>query len=169
MERNFEFLGNERAYGIKDLAYRLTDFVRVTYPYEFDHDHFYDVLDETVEMLLNKDDALINELAEMLNEAEDDEDETLVNIILEYLNEVKKVYADYSPYTFDDLYELADGSAFGDPRLDAKDNARWCMAEIIKEDTGVDVEECECPEDEIFDYLETHDVFFDKDGHDLLD
>ena len=106
---------------------------------------------------------------EMLNEAEDDEDETLVNKILEYLDEVKKVYGESSAYTFDELYELADGSGFGDPRLDAKDNARWCMECIIKEDTGLDVNECECPEDEIFSYLETHEIYFDKDGNGLLD
>lgn len=70
-------------------------------------------------------------------------------------------------YTWDDLYERADGSAYGDPELKAKDNARFILTEIIKELKGYDIDECECPEEEIDWFLEESDevYLFDEDGN----
>lgn len=70
-------------------------------------------------------------------------------------------------YTWDDLYERADGAACGEPELNAKDNARWELAEIIKEATDIDIEKCEIPEEEIDWFLENNDMeyLFDEDGH----
>lgn len=69
-------------------------------------------------------------------------------------------------YTWDDLYERAEGKGCGDPELKAKDNARWKLAEIIKEEYGIDIEECESPEEEIDWFLDKNDIYlFDKDGH----
>ena len=70
-------------------------------------------------------------------------------------------------YTWDDLYERADGSAYGEPNLRAKDNARYVLGEIIKETEGYDIEECGNPEEEIEDFLERADreYLFDEDGN----
>lgn len=70
-------------------------------------------------------------------------------------------------YTWDNLYERADGAACGDPELKAKDNARFVLTEIIKELEGYDIDECEIPEEEIEYFLEKSDreYLFDKDGN----
>ena len=70
-------------------------------------------------------------------------------------------------YTWDDLYERADGAACGDLELRAKDNARFVLTEIIKELKGFDIDEWECPEEEIEWFLENADkeYLFDKDGN----
>lgn len=70
-------------------------------------------------------------------------------------------------YTWDDLYQRAEGAACGEPELNAKDNARWILTEIIKEITGVDVDECEIPEEAIEKFLEESDreYLFDEDGN----
>lgn len=71
-------------------------------------------------------------------------------------------------FTFDDLYDLAIDRGYGDPRLTAKDNARYAVECLIQEEQGRDINECECPEDEIFDYLKDHELYFDEDGR-LID
>lgn len=69
-------------------------------------------------------------------------------------------------FTWDELYERADGKAYGSPELRAKDTARWELSAIIKTETGVDIEECEIPEDAIDYFLEHQKVeyLFDEDG-----
>ena len=74
-------------------------------------------------------------------------------------------------YSWDDLYERADGSACGDPELKAKDNARWQIGMFIQEHEGIDIEDTsayESAEDTLEWYLEKHPMFFDIDGN-LLD
>ena len=70
-------------------------------------------------------------------------------------------------YTWDDLYERADGAAYGDDELTAKDNARWQLTCLIIEEDGYDIDECECPEDEIDTFLWKREnlVLFDVDGN----
>lgn len=70
-------------------------------------------------------------------------------------------------YTWDMLYVRAEGAACGDPELRAKDNARWELSELIKEKTGVDVDECEIPEEEIDRFLENENTeyLFNEDGY----
>lgn len=70
-------------------------------------------------------------------------------------------------YTWDDLYERAEGAACGDPNLRAKDNARFILREIIKETKGYDIEECEIPEEEIESFLkeESQQYLFDENGN----
>lgn len=69
-------------------------------------------------------------------------------------------------YTWDDLYERAEGTGCGDPELRAKDNARGILTDIIKEQTGIDVDECEIPEEEIESFLEKagREYLFDENG-----
>ena len=70
-------------------------------------------------------------------------------------------------YTWDDLYERAMGTGYGDPECSAKDNARWILTEIIKELKGYDIDECEIPEEEVDRFLEESDraYLFDEDGN----
>jgi len=69
-------------------------------------------------------------------------------------------------YTWDELYVRAEGSACGSPELDAKDNARWYLTQLIKEKTGVDIDECEIPEEEIESFLKSQDsvYWFNNNG-----
>ena len=67
-------------------------------------------------------------------------------------------------YTFEELYDLAMDTPYGDPRLKAKDWARWEIECLIQETEGYDVCESECPEEEIFGWLEDHKLWFDEFG-----
>ena len=68
-------------------------------------------------------------------------------------------------YTWDELYERAEGKGFGEPELSAKDNARWELTEIIKE-VEYNIDDCEIPEEEIESFLEKSDkeYLFDENG-----
>lgn len=70
-------------------------------------------------------------------------------------------------YTWDDLYEIADSAACGDPELKAKDNARFILTEIIEELKGYNIDECEIPEEEIDYFLKNadRDYLFDENGN----
>lgn len=70
-------------------------------------------------------------------------------------------------YTWDKLYERAEGAACGEPELKAKDNARWELTQIIKEQTGMDVDKCEIPEEAIENFLKRSEkkYLFDVDGN----
>ena len=70
-------------------------------------------------------------------------------------------------YTWDDIYERADGTAYGDPELKAKDNARSILTGIIEELKGYNIDDCEIPEEEIDYFLENADreYLFDEDGN----
>ena len=69
-------------------------------------------------------------------------------------------------YSWDDLYERAIGCACLSRELKAKDEARWELTCIIKEETGIDIDECEIPEEEIEHFLENADreYWFDEFG-----
>jgi len=73
----------------------------------------------------------------------------------------------YATYTWDELYERADGCACGSPELKAKDEARWKLRELIKYRTGTDIEQCEIPEEEIDRFLEQSEetFYFNRNGH----
>lgn len=70
-------------------------------------------------------------------------------------------------YTWDDLYERADGTGFGDPELTAKNNARAELTEIIEEACGYNIDDCEIPEEEIDWFLENanKEYLFNEFGH----
>ena len=73
-------------------------------------------------------------------------------------------------FTWDDLYDRADGKGFGTPELKAKDNARWELENIILQKTGLDVNTCEVPEDAIENFLskQNEKYLFDENGN-LMD
>lgn len=69
-------------------------------------------------------------------------------------------------YTWDDLYKKADGAACGESALKAKDEARWqvrCFA--MEEHEEEDLEEAECPEDEVDWYCNKYNILFDENGN----
>lgn len=70
-------------------------------------------------------------------------------------------------YTWDELYKRADGKGYGSDELTAKDNARWVLTEIIENERGYNIDDCECPEDEIDSFLWQSDkeYLFDEDGY----
>jgi serine/threonine protein phosphatase 1 len=73
----------------------------------------------------------------------------------------------YSEYVYDEIYRRADGKAFLSPELKAKDEARYQLRGLIKKETGIDIEKCESPEDEIdrFLFKRSTPVLFDERGN----
>ena len=68
-------------------------------------------------------------------------------------------------YTWDNLYDLAEDKGFGSKELNAKDNARWIFEDKILEDTGIDINSEECPEECIEnDIQEYGELYFDEYG-----
>lgn len=68
-------------------------------------------------------------------------------------------------YTWDEIYERANGCCFGENNLKVKDNAREnvrCLAIEYGED---DLENAECPEDEVEHYCDKYNILFDEMGH----
>ena len=68
-------------------------------------------------------------------------------------------------FTWDDLYERADGAAFGDPELTAKDEARYQVREMMLDNVEEDPELEEIPEDFIGDYCIKLQIRFDDRGN----
>ena len=68
-------------------------------------------------------------------------------------------------YTWDDIYDRADGKGYGDDELMAKDNARWNVRNLAINNGYPDLEETECPEDMVEFYCEEFDILFNEDGN----
>lgn len=68
-------------------------------------------------------------------------------------------------YTWDDIYDRADGKGYGDDELTAKDNARWNVRNLAINNGYPDLEETECPEDMVEFYCEEFDILFNEDGN----
>ena len=68
-------------------------------------------------------------------------------------------------YTWDEIYERADGCCFGENNLKAKDNARENVRCLALEYGEGDLEEAECPEDEVGYYCGKYNILFDENGH----
>ena len=68
-------------------------------------------------------------------------------------------------YDWDELYERADGSACGDPELNAKDEARNWLEGFLEED-GIELEWLESVEEEIDSWLARQSFvpMFNEDG-----
>lgn len=70
--------------------------------------------------------------------------------------------------TWDDIYERADGAAYRDPELTAKDEARYQIGQYILETENRDIEDTkvyESAEEEIDFYVNEHPTYFDKYGN----
>lgn len=72
-------------------------------------------------------------------------------------------------YDYEGLMERADGAGYGEPALNAKDVAYWWFMNCYLIEEGVDISDCDCPEDLIFSYIEESGVnpLFDEYGHDV--
>ena len=68
-------------------------------------------------------------------------------------------------YTWDEIYQRADGCCFGEDNLNAKDNARENVRWLALEWGEDDLEKAECPEDEVDYYCDKYNVLFDENGH----
>lgn len=71
-------------------------------------------------------------------------------------------------FTWDELYDRAENSAFGSLELKAKDEARYQLGAIIEKEEGYDIEKCESPEEEIDQFLKKHGTgryLFDDSGN----
>ena len=66
--------------------------------------------------------------------------------------------------TWDDIYKRAEDTAYGDPKLRAKDEARWEVRDLILDLCGHDIEEDECTEDSVEDCCNALNIQFDEFG-----
>lgn len=80
--------------------------------------------------------------------------------LFDYFNEEAKL-------SWDDIFWRANDCGYGSDELKAKDEARYQLTCLINDECGYDIEECECPEDEIDLFLGNRDtpVFFDEYGN----
>ena len=68
-------------------------------------------------------------------------------------------------YTWNEIYEAADGCCFGENNLKVKDNARENVRCLALEYGENDLEKAECPEDEVEYYCNKYNIRFDENGH----
>lgn len=66
--------------------------------------------------------------------------------------------------TWDEIYERADDMPYGSDELRAKDHARWQTRNLVLDRTGYDIENAECPEDEVDHYVNLWDIKFNESG-----
>ena len=67
--------------------------------------------------------------------------------------------------TWDEIYERADGCGYGSDELTAKDTARWQVRNLVLDKENIDIEEAECPEDEVDYYTGLWNIRFDENGN----
>lgn len=68
-------------------------------------------------------------------------------------------------YTWDEIYQRADGCCCGEDKLNAKDNARENVRWLALEWGEDDLEKAECPGDEVDYYCDKYNILFDENGH----
>ena len=67
--------------------------------------------------------------------------------------------------TWDEIYERADGKGYGSDELTAKDNARAAVRNLVLDIEDIDIEDAECPEDEVEYYAKRWHLHFDESGN----
>lgn len=67
--------------------------------------------------------------------------------------------------TWDEIYERANDKGYGSDELTAKDQARWEVRNLVLEKERVDIEEEECPEDEVDYYTNMWNIQFNENGN----
>lgn len=74
---------------------------------------------------------------------------------------------DHNYFTWDEIFNDATNKEFLSDELEAKDNARSAMRDVILDETGVDIDKSESAEDEIEKYLKesTTAYYFDESGN----
>lgn len=73
--------------------------------------------------------------------------------------------------TWNEIFEAAIETACWSPELKAKDTARAYVTDICLEVFGVNIDDCECPEDAIDEFLSEHPEYdkFDESGRMILE
>lgn len=66
---------------------------------------------------------------------------------------------------WDEIYKNADGMACGSDELDAKDEARYQVGQLVLDELGIDIEKSEIPEEKVDFYAEKWNIIFDKEGN----
>ena len=67
--------------------------------------------------------------------------------------------------TWDEIYDNAIDTGFGDPKLKAKDEAWWNVRNLMMEFGCDDLNEAECAEDKVEDYCDALQIQFDDCGN----
>lgn len=73
--------------------------------------------------------------------------------------------------TWDEIYEAAMDTGYGEPELTRKDTARYEVVCFVEDNFGFNLENerdegvIECVEDWIDDYVERYNILFDEEGH----
>ena len=67
--------------------------------------------------------------------------------------------------TWDEIYERAEDCGYRSEELDAKDEARYQVQQLVLEKENVDIEEAECPEEEVDYYTGLWNIRFDENGN----
>ena len=67
-------------------------------------------------------------------------------------------------YTWSDICKKAEDTGYGDPRLTAKDNARYAVQQLVLEEKGINIEDAEIPEEEVSYYTDLWHIRFDGNG-----
>lgn len=86
------------------------------------------------------------------------------DVLNEFVKEIGDVVRD-GKYTWDEIYQRADGCCFGEDNLNAKDNARENVRWLALEWGEDDLEKAECQEDEVDYYCDKYNILFDENGH----
>lgn len=90
---------------------------------------------------------------------------TVIGVIRMSTYTCNKTKDEISEYTWDDLCKRADGAACGEPSLKAKDNARYSVRDFAMDHGYLDLEETDCPEEEVERYCEEFGILFDENGN----
>ena len=67
--------------------------------------------------------------------------------------------------TWDEIYERADGAGYGEPELEAKDEARHQVACVMRDLGFPDPDEDEIPEERIEEFCDKYNITFDENGN----
>ena len=67
--------------------------------------------------------------------------------------------------TWDDIYVRAEDCACRSYELNAKDNARYEVGQLVFEKEGYDLETAEIPEEEVEYYCDLHSIVFNDNGN----
>lgn len=67
--------------------------------------------------------------------------------------------------TWDEIYDRADGAAYGESSLKAKDEARHQVRCLMMNLGAYDLDNSECPEDAVENYCDAMNVQFDECGN----
>lgn len=82
------------------------------------------------------------------------------------IENIRETLYQCNTYSWDEIYDAAIDCGYGDNELKAKDEARWEVRCFVLENKGgEDLEEVECPEDEVEFYCDKYGIRFNEYGN----